>query len=123
MLATLAHLDNRCLPTFSHWIVRPSFPRFPSHGDIQGKRTDRRRSATHRECSQCFIHSADHDSSFIVPSCHYAAVAEGPREIPSQEGKTNQPTDGEDGIREQVGCWVDGTCEVDVEAGQEMKQG
>lgn len=43
------------------------------------------------EGGEGFVEAADHYAGFVVPARHDAAVAEGPSEVPGEEGEAEDP--------------------------------
>ena len=47
------------------------------------------------EGGEGFVETADHDAGVVVPCGRGAAVAEGPAEVPGEEGEAEDPEDEE----------------------------
>ena len=54
------------------------------------------------EGGEGFVETADHDAGVVVPRGGGAAVAEGPAEVPGEEGEAEDPEDEEAEVREEV---------------------
>ncbi len=54
------------------------------------------------EGGEGFVETADHDAGVVVPSDGRAAVAEGPAEVPGEEGEPKDPEDQEGEVGEEV---------------------
>lgn len=85
--------------------------------DAQIKREseDGGESAHNGERGEGFVEAADHDAGFVVPARYDAFVAEGPAEVPGQEGEAEEPEDCK-------GC-VDEEIDFGLERAGEMEEG
>ena len=54
------------------------------------------------EGGEGFVEAADHDAGFVVPGEGRAAVAEGPADVPGEQGQTEDPEDEEGEVGEEV---------------------
>ena len=65
------------------------------------------------EGGEGLVEAADHDAGGVVPGEGGAAVAEGPAEVPGEEGETEDPEGEEGEVGEEVVFGVEGSGEVE----------
>lgn len=63
---------------------------------------ERGNKARDGEGGEGFVKTADHDAGVVVPGDGRAAVAEGPAEVPGEEGQPEDPEDEEGKVGEKV---------------------
>ena len=61
------------------------------HADIEHQCQEGGDEACDGEGGEGFVETADHDAGVVVPGGRGAAVAEGPAEVPGEEGETEDP--------------------------------
>ena len=70
--------------------------------DIEGQGQEGGDEARDGEGGEGFVEPADHDTGVVVPGEGRAAVAEGPAEVPGEEGEAEDPEDEEGEVGEEI---------------------
>ena len=81
--------------------------------EVEGQCQKRGDQARDGEGGEGFVEPADHDAGAVVPGEAGAAVAEGPAEVPGEEGKPEDPEDEEGEVGDEVVFRVEGEGEVE----------
>ena len=88
-----------------HLVVFPPLRRRPPHAEVERGRQQRGHEARDGEGGEGLVEAADHDARVVVPGCGRAAVAEGPAEVPGQQGQAEDPEDEEEEVGGEVVFW------------------
>ncbi len=70
--------------------------------EVEGGGQEGGNEAGDGEGGEGFVETADHDAGVVVPGDGGAAVAEGPAEVPGEEGEPEDPEDEEGEVGEEV---------------------
>lgn len=89
-----------------HLVVPPQLRGAPLHAEIERQCREGGHEARDGEGGEGFVEAADHDAGVVMPGQGRAAVAEGPAEVPGEEGETEDPEEEEGKVGEEVVFWV-----------------
>ena len=96
-----------------HLVVTSQLRGVSLHTDIERQCREGGDEACDGEGGEGFVETADHDAGVVVPGGGDAAVAEGPAEVPGEEGKAEDPEDEEGEVGEKVVSGVQGEGEME----------
>lgn len=96
-----------------HLIIASQLRRIFLNTEIEGQCQKGGNEAGDGEGREGFVETADHDAGVVVPGDGRAAVAEGPAEVPGEEGEAQNPEDEQGEIGEEVVFGIQGEGEVE----------
>ena len=96
-----------------HLIVTPQLRGCSLNAEIECQCHKRGNEARDGEGGESFVETADHDAGVVVPGDGGAAMAEGPTEVPGEEGEAEDPEDEEGEVGEEVVFGGQGEGEVE----------
>lgn len=96
-----------------HLVVPPQLGGPPLHAEIEGQGQEGGDEARDGEGGEGLVEAADHDARVVVPGDGRAAVAEGPAQVPGQQGEAEDPEDEESEVGGEVVARVQGQGQVE----------
>ena len=88
-----------------HLVVRAQLRRRPLHAEVERGCQEGGDEARDGEGGEGLVEAADHDARVVVPGCGRAAVAEGPAQVPGEQGEAEDPEDEEAEVGGEVVFW------------------